>query len=226
MTRTVYSYDRVAWCYEAIAAAGSLGAIPRMKAAQVEAFVAGQRVLYVGVGAGEDAVLAARRGVELTCLDRSPAMLRRLDRRLARGSLRAELVQTDLRNYAPAQRFDAVVANFFFNVFEAETVEHMLARIAPWLELDGRLYIADFRPAGHATLQRILYNAYYKPLNWGAWALGLCALHPIYDYALMFERSGLRLLERTPVALWDSRALGRGPQVYEEIVAARSSAGA
>lgn len=185
------------------------------------AFAPGERVLYVGAGAGEDAVLAARRGVDLTCLDRSHAMLRRLERRLARGALRAELVETDLLDYAPAQHFDVVVANFFLNVFDAETVACMLAQIARLLSTDGRAHIADFRPPGTSALRRGLYNAYYKPLNWGAWALGLCALHPIYDYAAMFESAGLRLIERTPRALWDLRRFGRGPLVFETIVAGR-----
>ena len=60
MLKTRYSYDRFAWCYESIARVVSLGAIPRVKASQIAALAPAERVLYGGVGAGEDTLLAAR----------------------------------------------------------------------------------------------------------------------------------------------------------------------
>lgn len=46
----------------------------------------GQRVLSLGGGTGREAEHALRRGAEVTLVDRSPSMLARAERRLARGS--------------------------------------------------------------------------------------------------------------------------------------------
>ena len=138
--RTAYSYGRVAWCYEKIAATWSLGAIARTKATQIGLLSAGDRVLYAGVGAGEDAVLAAERGAKLTCVDVSPLMLRRLARRLGQRGLEAELVATDILAFDPDARYEVVVANFVLNLYREPTVERVL--------FTGRLAHEDSPSAG------------------------------------------------------------------------------
>ncbi len=221
--RTRYSYDRVAWCYESVAAGYSLGTIERVKASQVTAFAPGQRVLYVGVGAGEDAVLAARAGVELTCLDLSRSMLARLARRLDAESLDAELLECNIFDHHPATPYDAVVANFFLNVFSQQAVPAVMQHIGSLLMPGGRLLIADFSPPGRGAAQRWLHAAYYRPINLAAWALRLCALHPIYDYAQYLEAAGLRLVERHSLPLWSVALVGKGPRFFESLVAERVS---
>ncbi len=217
LRRRAYRYDHVAWCYETIARLGSFGAIPRLKAAQLELIPPGARVLYVGAGSGEDVVSAAARGFDVTALDRSPRMLRRLSARLERVGLRAKLIEDDLLVYPATGSYDVVVANFFLNVFDPATVEAMLLRCRQHLADGGRLVIGDFRPPGSNLARRLLYNLYYVPLNLGAWALGLCAIHPIYDYAAWFEGASFELMERRPVGLWGSGA--GAPACYETIVA-------
>ncbi|MDP6978807.1 MAG: class I SAM-dependent methyltransferase [Myxococcota bacterium] len=212
-----YQYDHVAWCYETIARLGSFGAIPRLKAVQLEWISADARVLYVGAGSGEDVVRAAARGLDVTALDRSPRMLRRLGARLERAELRARLVEDDLLVFPPKGSYDVVVANFFLNVFEPATVEAMLARCRQHLADGGRLLIGDFRPPGPGLWRRLGYNLYYAPLNLGAWLLGLCAIHPIYDYATWFETASFEVVERRAVGLWGNGALS--PACYETIIA-------
>ncbi len=136
-------------------------------------------MLYAGVGRGEEAVEAARRGARVTALDCAPAMLRRLDRRLAREGLGAELVEADLFTWeGPAEGYDHVGAHFFLNVFSPERMREALSRLTG-LVGGGRLVIADFATRASA--------AYYRPVSVAAWALGLAALHPIYDYAPELE---------------------------------------
>jgi len=62
MRERARSYESVAWCYEEIARLYSLGRIPETRAYEVEQMRAGDAALYVGVGCGEDALLAARCG--------------------------------------------------------------------------------------------------------------------------------------------------------------------
>ena len=53
-----YSYDAVALLYDELAELYSLGRIRRSKEVQLESIAKGDRVLYVGVGRGADALLA------------------------------------------------------------------------------------------------------------------------------------------------------------------------
>ncbi len=221
MSRTRYCYDRVAWCYEWVAASYSLGAIPRLKASQIAALAPGQRVLYVGVGAGEDALLAARHGVALSCLDPSQAMLRRLARRLESEALDAELIEDDILDHQPAAPYDVVVANFVLNLFSQRTLVDVMRHLASLLVPGGRFLVADFTPPGPKLARRWLYAAYYRPINLIAWAMRLCALHPIYDYPRYFEATGLRLVERSPLPLWSNVLGTSGPCCYESLVAER-----
>ncbi len=171
-------------------------------------------MLYVGAGSGEDVVAAAERGFEVAALDRSPRMLARLRKRLAKRDLEVELIEADLLEHEARLPHDVVVANFFLNVFDRETVDAMLRRCREATTENGLLLIGDFRPPGRRLVRRLLYNTYYAPLNLVAWALGLCVLHPIYDYEEALERAGYRLVARHPQALSD-----RSPAFYETLVA-------
>jgi len=219
VARSVYDYGAFAWCYESIARAYSLGAIARVKASQVRGLRSSDRVLYVGVGAGEDAILASRTGARLTCLDASPAMLARLQSRLdaeASGGRGVELVLGDLFEYDPGHPFDVVIANFVLNLYAEPQMLRALARLRSWLAPNGRMMIADFaRPdASWAWLAAL----YYRPVNWVAWSLGLCELHPIHDYEAALKGLELDVVEREGMAL-----LGVGPRFYESLTASRHS---
>ncbi len=214
-------YDSVAWCYQELAAAYSLGTIRAVKASQLAELAAGSRVLYAGVGRGEDALLAARRGMVVTGLDYSAAMLGRLRKRLAREALQARLVQADLFEYASdGPGYDAVAANFVLNVFPADRMRKAIAHLATLVRPGGKLLIADFAHAAArlsaGAWQRAVAYANYRPLNLAGWALGLCALHPLYDYA-----AELREIRFEMTGRHGFRPFTRGPVLYESLVATR-----
>jgi len=213
-----YGYGAVAGCYEELAALYSWGQIAASKRSQLRHLGAGDRVLYAGVGRGEDAILAARLGIRVTAVDLSRAMLRRLGRRLERERLEAELIEGDVAETNLEDRYDAVVANYFLNLFEAERAGAMLARLANQVRPGGLLLCADFAPGEGGRLGRWVSDAYYRPVNWIAWALGLCDLHPILDYPRLLEPLDFRIrgLERFPVGP------GRNP-AYLSLVAERRS---
>ena len=191
------SYDRVAWCYDEIASVYSLGRIRKAKLAHLIEVEPGDRVLYAGVGRGEEAVEAARRGARVTALDCAPEMLRRLERRLASECLTAELVEADLFRYQPpCHGYDHVVAHFFLNVFSPERMREALSRLAGLVCAQGRLVIADFGPRARP--------AYYRPVSVAAWLLALAALHPLYDYRLELETLGFSLSRQDVFGAFDS----------------------
>ncbi len=210
------SYGAVAWCYDELAAAYSLGRIGRAKASQVCRFELGERVFYAGAGRGDDAVQAALHGVAVTALDASPRMLSRLRSTLSREGAEAQLICGDLFDHRPAELYDAVTANFFLNLFSAAEMTRALAQLVSLVRPGGRLMIADFAPPRGHLAARIACRAYYRPVSLAAAAVGLAALHPIYDYQREFEPLGLVLIAR------DEFRLGAWtPVLFESLVARR-----
>ncbi|MBY0399033.1 class I SAM-dependent methyltransferase [Myxococcota bacterium] len=211
-----HSYGALAGIYDELATCYSLGAIDRSKRAGAATLVAGERVLFAGVGRGTDALLAARRGVRVTAIDLAPAMLARLRGSLAREGLPAETLEGDVADHRPAAPYDAVVAHYFLNLWDAPQAAAMLVRLRALLRPGGRLVVADFaRPEG-GRLARCLTAAYYRPIDWVAWMLGFCALHPILDYAALLPAAGFRIRHEERFAvLW-----GANP-AYASIVAER-----
>lgn len=214
-----FSYESVAWCYQELAAAYSLGTIRAVEASQLIELAAGSRVLYAGVGRGEDALLAARRGIAVTGLDCSAAMLGRLRHSIAREALQARLVQADLFEHASdGPGYDAVTANFVLNVFPVDRMRKLIAHLGRLVRPGGKFLIADFAHPSGSVWQRAAVRAYYRPVNLAAWALGLGALHPLYDYATELRAIGFEMTGRHGF-----RPFIRGPVLYESLVAKRPS---
>ena len=211
-----YSYDAVALLYDELAELYSLGRIRRSKEVQLESIAKGDRVLYAGVGRGADALLAARFGARVTTIDLSSRMLGRFERRLAREGLEAELIEGDVADHRPEAEYDAVVANYFLNLFDVPKAREMIRHLGGLVRRGGVLMLADFARASGGGVARALTSAYYRPVNGLAWAMGFCALHPILDPVRLLEPLGFRIRSerRFPVLL------GVNP-AYVSIVAER-----
>lgn len=212
-----YSYAPLAFIYDGLASLYSFGRIAESKRVQLEEIAPGARVLYAGVGCGEDALLAARFGAEVTAVDLAPAMLRRLEKKLAREGLGAELVEGDVAGLRVDEAYDVVVANYFLNLFEVERASEMLANLVRFVKKDGRLLFADFaRPSG-GLRSEALCALHYRPANWIAWAFGFCALHPILDYGELLTPFGFEICNEQRLPL----LFGQDP-AYVSIAARRA----
>ncbi|MER6997982.1 class I SAM-dependent methyltransferase [Streptomyces sp. NPDC000410] len=83
------------------------------------AFPRGARVLDLACGPGVFTVPLARRGYEVTGVDRSPAMLDRARKLSADRGVTADYVRADMREYANPAAFDVVLSMFTsFGYFE------------------------------------------------------------------------------------------------------------
>lgn len=103
-------------------------------------FAPGSRVLELGCGTGEDALWLARRGVEVTATDASPAMLEQT-RAKTQAEANATVTPLDL-NRLPSDfdgLFDGVLANF-----GALNCVRDRRQLAAWLA-------ARIKPGGHAA---------------------------------------------------------------------------
>ena len=214
-------FDRAAWFYEPLARLHSGGQIAAAKASQVELMNPGDKVLYVGVGGGEDALLAARRGVALTAIDLSAGMLRRAEAKLAREGLSAELIRGDARGHDRPGRYDVVTANFFLNCFAEPDMVAMLRHLASLVRPGGRLMIADVAVPRGGLPSRAFQRLHYGTGLWLFWTLGLVPWHPIYDYRRHLREAGLRVEEVRSFRLFKV-----GPPCYWSIAAVRPPEGA
>ena len=95
--------------------------------AEVEAMVAllglppGAKVLDLCCGVGRHSLELARRGFQVTGLDRRAAYLEEARRRASKEGLEIEFIQEDMRTFVRPEAFDAVI-NYFtsFGYFESE----------------------------------------------------------------------------------------------------------
>jgi demethylphylloquinol methyltransferase len=187
------SYERISSKYDRTIGFFTGGQNLASRLAQLDELEAGDRVLYIGVGSGEDAIEAAKKGIHVTCLDLSAGMIEKARERFERAQLPGEFVCADIMQYASEQPFDAVVANFFLNIFTQPVMKQVLTRAVRLVRPGGKLLIADFAPpCGRITL-RALHKGFYRSSNVIYWAMGLCPLHPIYVYSDYFPRLGLDL---------------------------------
>jgi demethylmenaquinone methyltransferase/2-methoxy-6-polyprenyl-1,4-benzoquinol methylase len=207
------NYRYVAPFNDALAHLYSGGQMRACKASQAAGLAAGERVLYAGGGAGEDAHLAAARGCSVTLVDNSPDMLE-----LARAALDrprqppVELRCEDIFDHERPSAYDVVCANFFFGVFSPAELPRLIEHLSLQLRPGGRLLVADFALAG-GPLLRLLQHAYHAiPIAFYAVVTGN-PVHGLDDYVSYLERAGLRVTEQRL-----HRVLG-GPALFRTLTA-------
>src|SRR5262249_48773217 len=151
-------------------------------------------VLYVGVGPGEDAVLAGILGAKVTCIDIGPQMLKQVKSRFDAADVPVDLICDNVLNHKLTGHYDVVVVNFFLNIFYEGPMQAMLTHIATLVKPGGKLLISDFAAPRGGWLSRTVQAWYWGVTNLFYYVMGLCAWHAIYDYPRYFAAAGLELL--------------------------------
>jgi ubiquinone/menaquinone biosynthesis C-methylase UbiE len=124
----------------------------------------GSRVLMVGAGTGLD-LDYLRPDLQLTAIDVTPAMLKRLEIRAAEAGRRVTTRVMDARRLEfPDASFDAVVMHLILAVMPDP--ERGLAEAERVLEPGGRIAVFDkfLRDDDRASVKRRLLNTVAKPL--------------------------------------------------------------
>jgi ubiquinone/menaquinone biosynthesis C-methylase UbiE len=187
------NYNRVARVYEALGYIYSGHQIYDAKASQIAELRPNDRVLYVGVGPGEDAILAARWGARVTCIDISTGMLQQAQGRMTREGLAAEFVRGDVLEHDRPEYYDVVIVNFFLNVFSETAMQQMLCHLSTLAKVGGKVLISDFMPPEGNALSRASQATYWGVTNLFYYLLRLSAWHAVYDYPAYFDDAGLAL---------------------------------
>lgn len=117
-----------------------------------EAVAAGGGVLEVGCGTGRILIPIARRGVSITGIDRSPAMLARCRRQVSSEPeeirRRVTLYEADMRDFDLSESFAAAIIPFrpFQHLIETGDQLSTLRAIHEHLDPGGRLIFDVFNP--------------------------------------------------------------------------------
>ena len=219
MSAPLRSYDRVAGTYEFASRVFSGGKIPASKDAELEYLTPGDAVLYLGAGAGEDAVPAVRKGCRVTCIDLSAGMVDRLRRKLNSEGLAdrdpaPELIVGDAFEHDRPGHYDAVCANYFLNVFKRDGMRAMLRHAVSLLKPGGLLLIADVSPPRGSLPARAFNRVYAKTAMVPFWLARLVPWHENYDYAAVCRGEGLEVVAEVPF-----RFAKVGPVTFHTVVA-------
>lgn len=186
------NYDRAAWFYERSAKVYSTNQIRASKRHQLNYIQPGQKVLFLGAGAGEDAIMAAEAGAEVTCIDISQGMLDQVDRKLQAKGLSAELICQNAFDHDRFGYYDVVAANYFLNVFKIEGMKKMMNHTVQFVRDDGYYLIADVARSQGSIPSQAFNIVYLKLAMVSFWTMGLVPLHRNYDYVKHLVAAGMK----------------------------------
>lgn len=158
-----FRYTLWAPVYDALVAAVGFGP-SRRRAIELLRLSRGDRVLIVGAGTGLDLDFLPQ-GVELTAVDITPAMLKRLEQRAARTGRAATVRTMDARRLAFAdESFDAVILHLILAVMPEP--ERGLQEAACVLKAGGRISVFDkfVHDDERISVRRRMLNIVAKPL--------------------------------------------------------------
>lgn len=207
------SYEPVAFFYDWLSHAFSLGQIRQSKLSQIELLKSGNKVLYAGAGWGEDAIAAAKNGVNVTCIDMSKSMIERAENNFKSNNCTAEFICKNVMNHKREGYYDVITANYFLNIFTEKEMRIVFSHLIKLLKPGGKILIADFAQCQGNIAYRLFQKHYYLSANIFYWMIGLAPLHPIYDYSAYFNDLGLKF-----VAKKHFRLLKKGPIAYETTI--------
>lgn len=187
------------------------------KMAQLKEIHSGSKVLFAGSGPGEDALAAARKGAQITCIDVSERMLSICEQKFNLLAMEGRFINADVMTHAG--KYDVVIANFFLNVFNRKTARAVLAHLSGLLAPEGILMITDVSPLTGNLFHRAFVYFGYLFVTLPAAVVGLTALHVPYEYAHFFDEAGLELK-------WEEsfRKLETGPSLFKTWAATRKEA--
>jgi demethylmenaquinone methyltransferase/2-methoxy-6-polyprenyl-1,4-benzoquinol methylase len=164
---------------------------------------AGMKVLYIGCGSGEDAIQAAKKGAQVTCIDISPKMIKNTEEKMKKEGVSARLICEDIFNHTEYEEYDFVTANYFLNNFSPEVLPRLIGHISKLVKKDGNLMIADFIAMSRNPIIRFLQKSNFYIAVTFFWILGVAPLHKYQNFTSYFEDAGILLSRVDKVRLFN-----------------------
>lgn len=157
----------------------------------------GTKVLFAGVGHGRDAIRAAELGADVTVVDLSETMLRKFEdvRKEQSPNVQVRKAHSDILKFDEFDQYDMVIANFFLNVFDEQTMVGVLQHLIKLGKPGAKVVVGDFAyPTGNLVARS------FKKLYWYAALSLFCllagnAFHEIYNYPEHMRKLGLKVAD-------------------------------
>jgi ubiquinone/menaquinone biosynthesis C-methylase UbiE len=146
------NFDRLAPHYDWLEALTAGSKLQRMRTAWLEELQECRRILSVGEGHGRFAAACSERfpNAELTCVEASPRMLARAQRRAGHRAAAIRWERADVLEWTPPrEKFDAIATCFFLDCFPPATLESVIAKLADCTAPGARWLVADFAVPAH-----------------------------------------------------------------------------
>ena len=118
-------YDLMSFIY-------SFNQIDKCKIAMHDRIKPDSKILFAGVGHGIDAIAAAELGAEVTVVDLSATMLKKLNKGIAKKKEFKHPIRQLHKNILHVEEFstyDMVFANFFLNLFSEKRLKQVLSHL-------------------------------------------------------------------------------------------------
>jgi ubiquinone/menaquinone biosynthesis C-methylase UbiE len=191
------TYDTVAPVYDILGEIWTCGNIRKSKHWQLRFLKANDTVLFAGAGSGDEALHAALQGVHVVIIDISSKMLSRAKHKfLKAGVHNAQFIYGDVMDHDLPLHYDAVVANYFLDVFDPATMQAVIQHLKTLLKTNGAFLISGFAAVEGSVIKRITANFFHHvPLIIFHLIAGN-ALHRVYDYTEPLKELGFVVKEQ------------------------------
>lgn len=145
------NFDRLAPVYRGMERMMAGGLLQRCRTAFLAEAAGRRRALLLGEGPGRFLVelLRTQPDLEITCVERSPAMIRAATVQARRGRLNLSRVRFEsadaLAWVPPAGGFDLIASHFFLDCFPPAELAQLVRQIGSWATANARWLLADFQ---------------------------------------------------------------------------------
>jgi len=182
-------YDLMSFVY-------SFNQIDKCKTAMHDKIKPDCKVLFAGVGHGIDAIAAAELGAEVTVVDLSATMLKKLNKGIAKKKEFKHPIRQLHKNILHVDEYstyDMVFANFFLNLFSEERMVQVLSHLIKHTKKGGFVAIGDWVfPKGN-MIAKFFQILYWRMADLFFWVIANNELHPFYDYQKSMQALGLEI---------------------------------
>ena len=153
-----YGFDRVAWFYDPLARLVFGRYMVESQTHFLDRISPGSSVLIVGGGTGWilDELFVRTSNCEVWYVEPSEKMLRRARQRGASGKV--HFIRGTWKNL-PVQKFDAVVTNYFLDLFTDRTLKEVIQVMGSALDAGGMWFVTDFTRGRkwHSAMLAVMY---------------------------------------------------------------------
>jgi tRNA (cmo5U34)-methyltransferase len=163
MNKQLNGFDSVAFMYDWLARLVFGNEIVRAQKCYLNALKNAKEVLIIGGGTGWIAreVLNVSPSIHVTYIEASQQMLNLTVRKITSRESRVTLIHGIHEDIVSNKVYDAVITNFFLDLFKEEDLAGVISRIKSHLDKNSLWLISDFENCNKGWQKILLYVMYY-----------------------------------------------------------------